>query len=304
MNLTIAARPSVLSIKQVEIAVNYIKQYIPNFRYKILKVRTKGDLIKDRPLHLIGSKGIFEKEVNKAVLRGEADVAVHSLKDLPSEIDSRLEISLIIPRESPYDILVPRRDLKAPESLESLERGKVVGTSSVRRYALIKYYNPLVIVKNIRGNVDTRLRKLDNHLYDYIVIAEVALTRLGISRPYLRLPLEKFVPSPGQGFIAIVSLKNSKISRILKKLNKRLSWYEMLAERSFLKHSRAGCNVPLGGVAINYGTSMIKFIAAILSPDGNKGIWIKVKGDLSKAENVGKEAGELIYSLYDKVLKV
>jgi hydroxymethylbilane synthase len=302
MKIRVAARPSPLSIKQVEIAMKFIKSRLPDLEYEIVKVKSKGDVIRDRPIYKIGSKGVFEKEVNLAVLRGEADIAVHSLKDLPSRIDPRLEIVLVPPRGSPYDALVPSRDRKLPQNISSLPSGSVVGTSSVRRSALLLHYNTEIVIKDIRGNVDTRLRKLDRGDYDYIVVAEVALERLGVKRPYYRLSLDEFPPSPGQGFIAVVALSDSEIAKKLRALNDKVNWNVMVAERSFLYHASAGCGTPLGGVAIPYGNGMLKFIGVVLSPDGRKAFWIKMRRELERAEELGREAGELVRSIYDKVV--
>lgn len=301
MELRVAARSSALSLKQVELTISYIRKKIPNLSYNIIKVKTKGDIVRERPIYLIGSKGVFEKEVNLAVLRGEADIAVHSLKDLPSEIDSRLEIAFVPPRDSPNDALVPRRGLE-PLKLNKISPNFIVGTSSPRRRALILYHNDSVNIKDIRGNIDTRIKKLDSGLYDFIVVAEAGLVRLNIKRTVERLSLETFPPAPGQGIIAVTALANSKIATILRTLSDKKTWFSMIAERSFLKYSRAGCNTPLGGVAIPYGSDMLKFIGVVLSMDGKKSFWIKIKDDLKKAHDIGRKAGELAYSIYDKVI--
>jgi len=259
-------------------------------------------LVRDKPLYSIGRKGLFEKEVNKAVLDGLADVAVHSLKDLPSDIDPRLEIVYVPPRGSPHEALVPRAGLEPPVSI-SLIDGGVVGTSSVRRQALLTYYNKNLKVKPIRGNLDTRLRKLDEGGYDYIVVAEVGLERLGVKRPYTRLPLEAFPPAPGQGFIAVVAPRDSRITSELKRLVDRRTWAMVIAERVFLRVAQAGCHVPLGGVSIEYGSDMLKFIGVVLSKDGARAVWFRLSDSLDRAEALGRRAGELAYSLSDRVLE-
>ncbi len=303
MKVRVAARPSPLSLKQVEIVMNFIKSKIPSLDYEIVKVRSKGDVVRDKPIYLIGSKGVFEKEVNLAVLRGDADIAVHSLKDLPSKMDPRLEIVLVPPRGSPHDALVPSRGLNPPVNISSIPQKSVIGTSSVRRRALLLHYNSDLVIKDIRGNVDTRLKKLDEDNYDYIVIAEAALKRLNIKRPYYRIPLEEFPPSPGQGFIAVVTTSDSKLAKVLGHLNNKVDWNTMLAERSFLLHSNAGCGTPLGGVAVPYGSDMLKFIGVVLSSDGKKAFWIKLKGELKDAIKIGEEAGQIVKSVYDKIVQ-
>lgn len=301
LRLKVASRGSKLSLKQVEIAMSWIRRAIPNLTYEVVIVKTKGDIVTDKPLYAIGSKGLFEKEVNKAILEGKADIAVHSMKDLPSDIDPRLEIVYIPPRDSPNEALVPARGRK-PLPLKDIPKGSIIGTSSVRRRALILHYNPSLNIKVIRGNLDTRLRKLDNEAYDYIVVAEAGLKRLNINRPYYRLPLEEFPPAPCQGLIAVVGLADSKIAMKLKSLIDKTTWAVAIAERSLLRHANAGCHVPLGGVAQPYGTGMLRILAVVLSYDGSKAAWIKLKGDMERAEELGKQAGEIIYSIYDKLI--
>ena len=300
MELVVAARGSKLSLKQVEIAMQSLAEKLPGLQYRVLVVKTRGDRVQDRPLYAIGGKGLFEKEVNLAVLRGEADIAVHSMKDLPGEIDERLEIVYLPPRGPVNEALVPRQGLPAPRDLSGL--GGRVGTSSVRRKALLLHYSSNIAVEPIRGNLDTRLRKLDSGLYDYIVVAEAGLRRLGVERPYTRLPVDQFPPAPGQGLIAVVARRDSPLAERLKRLVDPATKAMAVAERSFLRHASAGCHVPLGGVALPTGTGLLKIIAVVLSPDGSKAAWIKLKGDMEKAEGLGAEAGEIAYTLSQRLL--
>ena len=305
MELVVAARGSKLSLKQVEIAMQHLSSRIQGLKYRVLVVKTRGDRIRDKPLYSIGGKGLFEKEVNMAVLDGRADIAVHSMKDLPSEISPELEIAYIPPRDSPREALVPKNTASiepGTRELGALVDGETIGTSSVRRAALLHYYSKTARVKPIRGNLDTRLKKLDRGDYDYIVVAEAGLQRLGVERPYIPLNPKTFPPAPGQGFIAVVAPRDSLLARAFSKLVDPVTRATATAERAFLATARAGCHVPLGGVALAQGTGLLRFIGVVLSPDGSKAVWIDLKKDLERAEELGREAGEIAYSVYDKIL--
>ncbi len=301
MKLRVATRGSRLSLVQVDIVLRELRKHIPGLEFEPVIVRTRGDVVQDKPLHMIGGKGLFEKEVNLAVLRGEADIAVHSAKDIPSAMDPRLEIVYVPPRGTPNDALVARPG-RPLDGVESLPPGSVVGTSSVRRRALLLHYNPRLRVETLRGNVDTRVRKLLSGLYDYAVMAAVGLERLGLSVPYRLLPLDKFPPAPGQGIIAVVAPRDSGVARALSRYSHQLTMRMLEAERSFLEHANAGCHVPLGGVSQPVGTGQLAFIAVLLSPDGGRAVWVRMKDDVERARELGRRVGELVASLYDKVL--
>ncbi|MEM5873949.1 MAG: hydroxymethylbilane synthase, partial [Acidilobaceae archaeon] len=211
MKLRVATRGSKLSIAQTLLALESIKTVYPELEFEIVTIKTKGDILRDKPLYEIAEVGIFEKEVNQAVLRGEADIAVHSLKDLPSRFSDEMEVVYAPPRDSPHDALVSRRvGVKSPEELPE---GAIVGTSSLRRIAQLRFFNDKLRIENIRGNLDTRLKKLESGAYDAIVVAEAGLLRLKVDVPYIRLPLVPFTPAPGQGIVAVVALKDSPIAK-------------------------------------------------------------------------------------------
>lgn len=209
MRIRIATRGSRLSLIQTEIVMNMIRRVEPEVQFDIIVVRTTGDVIQDKPLYAIGVKGVFEKEVNLALLRNEADIAVHSLKDLPSEISPGLIVAGFSPRDPPYDVLVVKGDY--PSDLTALPSGGArVGTSSVRRRAFLLNVRRDLSISVIRGNVDTRINKLIRGDYDAIVIAEAGLTRLmnnidQLNIKYTRISLDLLPPAPGQGIIAVVA---------------------------------------------------------------------------------------------------
>ena len=299
MRIRVATRGSKLSLAQTRIALEYVKKAIPEAEFEIITVKTKGDVHQDKPLYKIGGKGLFEKEVNKAILDGRADIAVHSMKDLPSEIDPRLEIALIPPRDSPHDVLISRKGTLDPFNLPN---GMVIGTSSMRRKALVLHYNPNVRVEPIRGNVDTRLRKLDQGLYDAIILAEAGLLRLGINREYVRLPIDRFTPAPGQGLLAVVAPSGSQLASRLSRASDPRASREAAAERAFLEAARGGCHIPLGGVAVHVASRMV-FHAVIASSDGSNVVGIRLRGDPERAAELGRRAGEIVNSLIDRVLE-
>ncbi len=302
MKLRVATRGSRLSLRQVEIVFEHLRKHLPGLDYEPVIVKTRGDRFQDRALYEIGGKGLFEKEVNLAVLRGEADLAVHSAKDLPSTIDPRLEIVYVPPRDTPNDALVARNDRPLLD-IGELPKGSVVGTSSMRRRALLLHYNPGLRVEVLRGNVDTRVRKLESGMYDYAVMAAAGLERLGLRVKYKLLPVERFPPAPGQGIIAVVAPHDSPLARELKKYSDRLTMAMLEAERSFLEHAHAGCHVPLGGVAVPSGSGQLIFIAALLSPDGRRAVWVKMKDSVENARELGRRVGEIMHSMYDKVVE-
>lgn len=293
MEIRVAARPSRLSIRQVEIIMEYIGSRLSiGIRYEIVRTTTRGDRIRNKPLHEIGGKGLFEGEVDKLVLDGRADVAVHSLKDLPSELPNGLEVVAVAPRGPRMDSLIPRRgrELLRPEDLPP---GTIVAAGSPRRKQAILYVNKRVKTTWIRGNLDTRLRKLDEGMADYLVAAEAGLARLGITRRRLPLPIKPFTPAPGQGIIAVVALRESSIARMLAKTTHPPTHHEMVAERAFLKTLAAGCAKPVGGVAF-YRDGIVHFIAAAFSLNGGAE-WFTVEG--RDPVEVGTRAAEEVKSV-------
>ncbi len=298
MRVRVATRGSKLSLEQTRIALNHIRELYPNLEFEIITVKTTGDIERDKPLYEFKASGVFEKEVNKTLLRGEADIAVHSLKDIPSSMDERLEIVFAPPRDPPNDVLIHRSgNVVSPEELSE---GSVVGTSSLRRMAQLRFVNDGIKVENIRGNIDTRIRKLLSNLYDAIVVAEAGVRRLGLNIAYYKLPLIPFTPAPGQGIIAVVALRDSDIARMLRGKSDKATWSMLVAERSFIEELRVGCKLPIGGVSLVNGNK-ITFIASVLSRDGSKGYWVKLKGGLEEAERIGRRAAEIVKAYIEEV---
>ncbi|GAB6147542.1 hydroxymethylbilane synthase [Stetteria hydrogenophila] len=297
MHLRVATRGSRLSLEQVRIAMEYLKSRIPGLTYEVVVVKTLGDRVQDRPLHLLGRKGVFEKEVNLAVLEGRADVAVHSMKDLPSEMAEELDLLAVPPREAPNEALVPRRGLE-PRDPEGLPPGSVVAAGSPRRRAMILNANPGVKPVIVRGNLDTRLRKLDSGAADYLLAAEAGLRRLGVDRPRVVLPLIPYTPPPGQGVIAVVGLRDWSGARALREASHKPTEAEAVAERVFLERLQAGCSTPVGGVSRLSGGAL-RFHVSAFSPDGSRGAWATLWG--RDPAELGEEAASVARTLLSEV---
>jgi hydroxymethylbilane synthase len=288
--INVATRGSRLALAQTEIAISALNKVHKDIDFRILTVSTKGDVDK-RPLFTMDAKGIFEKEVNEAVRKGEADFAVHSLKDVPSELSDELVVACIPKRASPRDVLVNDRNLKLME----LPAGSVVGTSSLRRAVQLIRIRPDLKVRPIRGNVETRVKKVIGKEYDAIVLAEAGLSRLGMKDAIVeRFKIRDFMPAPGQGAIAIVCRRDDKkMINMLKKIQDGKSRLEVMAERSLIEKVEGGCRFPLGAVAVSRNDRMTLH-SSVFSADGTKSIKISKSGNSMQAEKLGLKVADLL----------
>ncbi len=251
---------------------------------EILTIKTTGDRIAAAALPEVGGKGLFTKEIEEALLDGRADVAVHSLKDLPTEMDRRLVIAAVPPREDVRDALVGR-------PLENLPRGARVGTSSLRRAAQLRHARPDLIVENIRGNVDTRLRKLGEGRYDAVVLAVAGLRRLGLADRIAEvLSPEWMCPAAGQGALAVqCRAGDAETQRRLAALDDPQTRAEVTAERALLAELGGGCRVPIGACARAEG-SRLRLTAMVASPDGAQLVRVTLDGSVADPEGLGRRA--------------
>jgi len=244
MPVLIGTRKSKLALWQA----NFVKRWIEDRtgeEVRLVKITTTGDKILDSPLAKIGGKGLFVKEIEQALLDGRIDLAVHSLKDVPMVIPQGLEIFAITQRDSPYDALISSNNLR----LEELPPGSVVGTSSLRRQVQIKKRRRDLRVEVLRGNVDTRMRKLKEGLYDAIILAQAGVKRMGYAEEVTQV-LEDFIPAVGQGSLAIeVREDDQRIKDLISGLDHRESHLCALCERAFLRRLEGGCQVPIGAMA-------------------------------------------------------
>jgi hydroxymethylbilane synthase len=261
----------------------------------IIRIKSMGDIKRNKFLFSVNEKGIFEKEVDRAVLEERADFAVHSIKDIPTELDGDLIIASILKRESPNDVLIGKSRMK----LEELPKNSRVGTSSLRRAVQIKRKNPDVTVIPIRGNVESRVKKCINGPFDALVLAEAGLKRLELSDQIIqRFSYLEFVPAPGQGAIGIVCRKdNKKVLGVLQKIEDKSTRYAIDAERSLIQYLNAGCRFPVGAIAIpNLRTKRITLHASVFSADGSQSINLKKSDVISNAVKVGKEVANDLLS--------
>jgi hydroxymethylbilane synthase len=283
--LRLGTRKSRLALWQA----NFVKEKLEALvcKVELVPITTTGDKILDTPLAKIGGKGLFVKEIENALLSGEIDLAVHSLKDVPMIIPEGLTLSAITEREEPYDVLISRNGKK----LEELPSGAVVGTSSLRRQVQIKRRRRDLRVEILRGNVDTRLRKLKEGLYDAIVLAYAGVKRMGFSGEISQV-LEDFIPAVGQGSLAIETrAEDERVINFVKVLNHQESWLRAMCERAFLRELQGGCQVPIGAYAWIEG-DRIKIKGFISDLEGERFLEGYEEGSPQKAEEVGKRLAQ------------
>ncbi|MFQ5920429.1 MAG: hydroxymethylbilane synthase [Nitrososphaerales archaeon] len=290
MKLRAGSRGSKLSLVQTDLVLDLLKKTVPELEFEVVTIRTKGD-VDARPLYRIDQKGIFEKEIDAAVLSKKIDFAVHSLKDIPSALPEGLTIASIPKRESPNDIFVNDRKMKLAE----IPGNSVIGTSSLRRAVQVNRLRPDLQVKPIRGNVETRVNKMLRREFDAVVLAEAGISRLGMRDVIAeRLPTDNFTPSPGQGAMAIVCREDDpKLIDVLRKIEDKRSRTEVTAERALLLRINAGCRFPLGAIA-TANTTKLALHANVYSADGKQRIDVKKTDSLANAEHLGMQvAAEL-----------
>ena len=249
MEIRIGTRKSKLALWQSEWVKAQIEKKFPEVKVELVKITTKGDKILDVPLAKIGDKGLFTKEIEEAMLRGDVDIAVHSLKDVPSKLPEGLKLIAFSDREDPRDALLSNGKYK----LETLPEGAVVGTSSLRRKAQLKILRPDIQIKDLRGNVDTRIRKLKEGQYDAIILAAAGVKRLGWEDEIDEiLSPERMIPSVSQGILGIEGRAGDKeIEKIVREaINSWESEVAATVERAFLRTVEGGCQVPLGCYAV------------------------------------------------------
>lgn len=279
MKLKIGTRGSRLALLQTRIVVKKLKAVVPDLREDIKTIKTAGDLRRGK----VGI-GAFVNEINRAALRGTIDIGVHSLKDLPTRLPEGLELACVPDRATPNDALISRDNV----GLFNLPKGSVIGTDSPRRIAEISSLRHDLKFKKIRGNVDTRIRKVDEGLYDGAIIALAALERLGIrDRAAQVFGLEEVVPAPGQGALAVVRRRDAGLG-FLKKINDARAWKEVTCERTFLEELGSGCHGRAGAVAKVEGKN-IELVAVV--HDGGRRL-IKLTG--RNPVTVGRKAGRIL----------
>ncbi len=289
MKITIATRESQLALWQAEFVKSELLKIDTALQIELLPIKTQGDIILDVPLAKIGGKGLFLKELENALLEGKADIAVHSMKDVPMAFPQGLQLTTICKRERASDALVSNRF----SSFSELPKGAVVGTSSLRRSAQLAHARPDVEFKSLRGNVNTRLRKLDEGEFDAIILATAGLLRLGFqARIREELDTQLSLPAGGQGAVGIESRSDaSELNALLKQLSDADTHDCVMAERALNTRLQGGCQVPIAAFAeINQGKLGIRGLVASL--DGKQILKTYQQGERSRAWEIGTAAAE------------
>ena len=295
MNFKVGARGSKLSLAQTNWIISELQKIDSSLSFEIKSITTKGDT-DTRPLFAMEQKGIFEKEIDRAVFEKEIDFAVHSLKDVPSKLDPDLTISCVPKREAINDVLITREGF----DIKSVPSGSVIGSSSLRRAVQVMRQRPDLVVKPVRGNIETRINKVTDGKFDGIVLAQAGITRLGTNVKFSKLSLDDFPPSPGQGALGIVSRKdNSNTLEMLKKIEDYRSRMEIEAERALSESVDSGCRFPVGAFAVSNSNSLTLKVA-VYSMNGKKSIVLEKTGELDKPKELGKLLGT---ELIDKGVK-
>lgn len=290
--MKIGTRGSALALAQSNLVAGLIRKKFPKLSVDLVVIKTTGDKFQDAPLSRIGGKGLFTKEIEDALLARSVDLAVHSLKDLPTEIPSGLEIGAILKREDPSDCLITLKS-RIPRTLRTLPRGSVIGTSSLRRQSQLACLRKGWKIKDLRGNLDTRVRKLRERDYDAIVVAAAGLKRLGDPRllagmAVYKIPPVFMLPAVGQGALALEIRENDFRTReFIQFLDDAKSAQAAAAERAFLKKLEGGCQVPIGALATSDG-KRVALEGLIASVSGEKRVRGKASGRVGEERELGE----------------
>jgi hydroxymethylbilane synthase len=282
----IGTRGSKLALAQANLVKDLLAKNGVETEIKIIK--TCGDTFTDRPLHEVQGFGVFVREIDDAMLAGEIDIAVHSMKDVPTERPPELTIAAVMRRNSPYDFLLTRDRT----DLKDLHEGAIIGTTSLRRRAQLLRFREDIVIKDLRGNIDTRLRKLREGQYDGIFMAEAGLERMKWDIPGERLNADDFVPSANQGTIVIAAKKDSEAEKAAKELDDEKTRLETRIERIIIGILGGGCLVPIGAFALTEGDE-IHVRTEVLSVDGKRHVkideFINPAEYVQEAERIGNE---------------
>ena len=271
--IKVGSRGSALALRQTEEVLGQLRPLYPEREFQVVTVRTHGDANANASLAGMG-KGIFVKEIEQELLAGRLDMAVHSLKDMPTRLPDGLALGAVLRRQDPRDVLVNRWNCPVSQ----LPQGARIGTSSPRREAQLQSRCPHVAVLPIRGNVETRIRKAQGEDYDGAVLAAAGLIRLGLTRHIAQyLPPQQFVPAPGQGVLAVEVRDEDRMLELLSPIDHAKTRFAITAERAFLETLGSGCQVPVGAYARSQG-EMLLMTVFLGSPDGQKPFRAKLEG--------------------------
>ena len=291
--IRIATRKSPLALWQAEEVARQLKQHHPDIRIELVKISTKGDKFLDAPLAKVGGKGLFVKELEQGMLDGQADIAVHSMKDVPMEFPPGLHLPVIMEREDPSDAFVSNHFA----SINDLPENARIGTSSLRRQLQVRAAMPKAELLDLRGNVNSRLQKLDNGDFDAIILATAGLLRLGFeARIRDRINADQSLPAIGQGAVGIECREDDEtINRLLQPLDHADTHTRLKAERALNHRLNGGCQVPIAGFALLEGDD-IYLRGLVGRPDGSEVVRDEIRGPASEAEQLGTELAERLLS--------
>lgn len=292
--IRIATRKSPLALWQAEYVSAELQRHHPGLSVELVTMSTQGDKILDTPLAKIGGKGLFVKELETALLDGKADIAVHSMKDVPMAFPDGLTLSTICPREEPTDAFVSNRYA----TMQELPQGAVVGTSSLRRQCQLRAFRPDLLIRDLRGNVGTRLSKLDAGEYDAIILASAGLLRLELAeRISSRLPIELSLPAVGQGAVGIESrIDDAHTHALLAPLGCVETSLRVRAERAMNNHLHGGCQVPIAGHATLQG-EQLTLQGLVGSVDGKTILRAEHSGSSAEPEALGVQVAKTLLDL-------
>ncbi|MBK3332089.1 hydroxymethylbilane synthase [Persephonella atlantica] len=294
MRIRIGTRKSKLALWQANYIAQILRNHFPDVQIELVKITTKGDKILDVPLAKVGGKGLFVKEIEEAMLRNEIDIAVHSLKDVPTYFPEGLGLVAITEREDPRDAFLSVKY----NSLNELPEGAVVGTSSLRRKVQLKILRPDLKIRDLRGNVDTRIRKLEEGQYDAIILAYAGLKRLGLTDRVKQIfQPEYIIPAVAQGFLGIEArLDDEKTREIVSVLNHEESYLRATAERAFLRKLEGGCQVPLAAYS-EISDGKLKITGFVSDLTGDRFFMDSITGDIKDAESLGETLAEKLLNM-------
>jgi hydroxymethylbilane synthase len=292
--IKLATRKSLLAVTQSTWVKDQIERHHPGVVVELVKITTTGDRILDVPLAKVGGKGLFVKEIEDALLDGRADLAVHSMKDVPTELPEGLHLGIVPERENPRDAFVSG---KYRDVLDLPDRAKV-GTSSLRRKSQLARLRPDLVIEDLRGNLDTRLRKLDEGRYDAIVLAAAGLNRLGMADRITALfSPEQMLPAIGQGALGIeLRRDDGELFEAISFLNHPATVIAVAAERSFLKRLEGGCQVPIGAHATIEGDT-VTLAGLIASVDGREILQDRIFGPSAGAAGLGTALADKLLAM-------
>lgn len=288
--VTIATRGSQLAVWQADHIKDLLQKQYPGLEVDLLTLKTKGDKILDVPLAKVGGKGLFVKEIEEAIIDGRADIAVHSMKDVPTELPDGLTVNIFPEREAYTDMLLSVNY----DDVHALPEGAVVGTSSLRRGAQILRLRPDLQVRNLRGNVNTRLRKLMDGEYDAIIMATAGVRRLGLEAPKMSLLAPPdFLPAVAQGALGIEYKIGGPMGEMLAFIDHPDTRIEVQAERGFLTGLEGGCQVPIASHSQHDGTT-VNLVGYLSDVDGSNAIRMEASGPVEDAFQIGLDLAERV----------